>query len=269
VVIDLDSGSRPADQTVLLVTRQVEEAVRTVPGVQNVRSATTRGTAQISVDFGWGRDMIASTELIDSAISQVVPLLPAGTIFKVRRMDPTVFPIISYALLSDGRTTPVALKDLAQFQIVPLLSSITGLSRVDVQGGETAEIQVLTDPARLAAYGLGMSDISTALATNNILQAVGQLQDRSKLFPRAGEPIPLPRWTILPRKSFGPTPRASCACATLQPCRVARFRYGSASPRTERPQYCSTSSSNQTANVVQIARDVQTKLASLSRFLPA
>lgn len=181
VVVDLNAGSRPADQTALLVTRPVEEAIRTVPGVQDVRSDTTRGSAQISVDFGWGRDMIASTLLIDSAVSQVLRSLPSGTSYDVRRMDPTVFPIISYALQSDT-LSPVALRDLAQYQIVPLLSSIPGLSRVDVQGGDTAEVEVLADPHRLAAYGLGMADLSQALAAGNVLQAVGQLQDRGKLF---------------------------------------------------------------------------------------
>jgi multidrug efflux pump subunit AcrB len=181
VVVDLDAGSRPADQTALLVTRPVEQAIRTVPGVQDVRSQTTRGTAQISIDFGWGRDMVASTLLVDAAIAQVLPSLPPGTAYDVRRMDPTVFPIISYALLSDN-TSPVALRDLAQYQIVPLLSSISGLARVDVQGGETAEVEVLADPHRLATYGLGMTDLATALSTGNVLQAVGQLQDRDKLY---------------------------------------------------------------------------------------
>ncbi len=181
VVIDLEAGSRPADQTALLVTRPVEEAVRAVPGAQDVRSATTRGSAQIAIDFGWGRDMVTSTLAVNSAIAQVLPGLPAGTAYDVRRMDPTVFPIISYALLSNS-VAPVPLRDLAQYEIVPLLSSITGLSRVDVQGGDTAEVQVLADPHRLAAYGLGMADLATALSAGNVLQAVGHLQDRDKLF---------------------------------------------------------------------------------------
>jgi multidrug efflux pump subunit AcrB len=181
VVVDLDAGSRPADQTALLVTRPAEEAIRTVAGVLDVRSATSRGTAQISIDFGWGRDMIASTLLVDAAIARILPNLPAGTGYNVRRMDPTVFPIISYALMSDT-VSPVALRDLAQYQIVPLLSSIGGLARVDVQGGETAEVQVLADPHRLAAYGLGMMDLADALTKGNVLQAVGQLQDNHKLY---------------------------------------------------------------------------------------
>jgi multidrug efflux pump subunit AcrB len=182
IVVDLDSGSRPADQTVFAVTRPIEEAVRTVPGVQDVRSSTSRGTAQISIDFGWGRDMVASTLLVSAAVNQVVPSLPPGTTYRVRRMDPTVFPIISYAMTSNGQTSQIALRDLVRYQIIPQLSSIAGLARVDLQGGETEEIEVLTSPERLASYGLSMTDLANTLAGANVLQAVGQLQDRSKLY---------------------------------------------------------------------------------------
>ncbi|AOR79632.1 efflux RND transporter permease subunit [Novosphingobium resinovorum] len=180
VVVDLDAGSRPADQTALTVTRPVEEAIRAIPGVQNVRSETSRGSAQISVDFGWGRDMIASTLLVDTAVGRVVPTLPAGTQYDVRRMDPTVFPIISYALVSD-KVDPVTLQDFARYQITPLLSSISGLARIGVQGGDTAEVQVLADPHRLADYNLSMTDLSTAIKSGNVLSAVGQVQDRGRL----------------------------------------------------------------------------------------
>jgi CzcA family heavy metal efflux pump len=181
VVIDLDAGDRPADQTALLLTRPVEEAIRTVPGVVGLRSETTRGSAQISVDFGWGRDMIASTLQVDSAIARVLPNLPAGASYNVRRMDPTVFPIISYALQSDT-LSPVALRDLAQYQIVPLLASVQGLARVDVQGGETAEVQVEADPRKLAQYGLSLDDLVNAVSDANQLEAVGRLQDRNQLY---------------------------------------------------------------------------------------
>ena len=191
VVVNLDAGSRPADQMALLVTRPVEQAIRTVPGVLDVRSDTTRGSAQVSIDFGWGRDMTASTLLVDAAIAQVLPSLPTGTGYDVRRMDPTVFPIISYALLppapkngspASGAASAVALRDLAQYQIQPLLASIPGLARVDVQGGETAEVEVLADPHRLATYGLGIADLATALTAGNVLQAVGRMEDHDKLY---------------------------------------------------------------------------------------
>ncbi|WP_375382565.1 efflux RND transporter permease subunit [uncultured Sphingomonas sp.] len=180
VVVDIDAGSRPADQTALAVTRPVEQALRAVQGVQDVRSETTRGSAQVSIDFGWGRDMTAGTLLVEVAMSRAVATLPAGTTYTVRRMDPTVFPIISYALESD-RTSPVQLQDFARFQVTPLLSGIAGLARVDVQGGETAEVEVLADPLRLASHGLAMTDLSTAIANGNVLSAVGRVQDRGRL----------------------------------------------------------------------------------------
>jgi multidrug efflux pump subunit AcrB len=179
VVVDLDAGSRPADQTALTVTRPVEEAIRALPGVQDVRSETSRGAAQISIDFGWGRDMVASTLLVDTAIGRVLPSLPTGTQYNVRRMDPTVFPIISYALESDR--DPKALQDLAKYQITPLLSSIPGLARVGVQGGETSEVEVLADPHRLADHGMALGDLALAIKAGNVLSAVGQVQDRGRL----------------------------------------------------------------------------------------
>ena len=181
VVVDLNAGDRPADQTALLVTRPVEEAIRTVPGVVSVRSETTRGSAQIAIDFGWGRDMTSSTLLVDAAIARALPSLPVGSTYDVRRMDPTVFPIISYALQSDT-LSPVALRDLAQYQIVPLLAAVPGLSHVDVQGGETAEVEVEADPQKLAIHGLALSDLVTALSGANALQAVGRVQDHNKLY---------------------------------------------------------------------------------------
>ena len=180
VVVDLDAGSRPADQTAMLVTRPVEEVLRTIPGVADVRSETTRGAAQISIDFGWGRDMVASTLAVDAALARALPSLPTGTAYDVRRMDPTVFPIISYALVSD-HPDPVSLRDFATYQITPLLASIPGLSRVGVQGGDTAEVEVLADPHRLAGYGLAMSDVATAIRNGNVLSAAGQVQDRGRL----------------------------------------------------------------------------------------
>ena len=180
VVVDLDAGSRPADQTALTVTRPVEEAIRAIPGVNNVRSETSRGTAQISIDFGWGRDMIASTLLVDTAVGRILPSLPQGTRYDVRRMDPTVFPIISYALVSDS-ADPGMVQDFARYQVTPLLSSVPGLARVGVQGGDTAEVEVLADPQRLATYGLSMTDLATAIRNGNVLSAVGQVQDRGRL----------------------------------------------------------------------------------------
>ena len=181
IAISVDAGDMPADQMVISVTRKIEQAVRPVPGVKSIRSASTRGSADISVNFEWGSDMEASLLLVESAINQIMPDLPAGTTFLVRRMDPTVFPVAAYSLTSDS-ISQVKLRDVGDLQLVPLLSSIKGIARVKVMGGQTMEFRVEVDPVKLNAYGLSFEDVANALKTANVLEAVGRIEDHYKLY---------------------------------------------------------------------------------------
>jgi CzcA family heavy metal efflux pump len=181
VVVNLDAGDRPVERMAIEVTWPVEEAVRSVPGVRSVRSTTSRGSADVSVNFDWGLDMIAATLQVESAVNQALISLPAGTAFRVRRMDPTVFPILGYSLTSNTRSL-VELKDLALYNIRPILSSIPGIARIEVLGGASEEYQVILDPARLASYGLNLSDVAKALSASNVIQAVGKLEENYKLY---------------------------------------------------------------------------------------
>lgn len=181
VLVSVEAGDRPAQQMALIVTRPVEEAVRRVPGVLEVRSQTSRGSAHLAIDFDWGADMATRTLQVEFAISQILPSLPPGTNFFARRMDPRVFPILAYSLTSPT-VSQIALRDFAQYRLVPLLSSISGIARVTVQGGQQQEYEVYVDPARLQGYGLGLSDVAQALQRANILTAVGRLEDHYKLY---------------------------------------------------------------------------------------
>ncbi|MHB8940825.1 MAG: efflux RND transporter permease subunit, partial [Desulfobacteria bacterium] len=181
VVVSLNAGDRPAEQMMLQVTTPVEEAVRRIPDVREVRSTTSRGSADVSVNFVWNIDMAVATLRVDSAISRILPSLPPGTTMTTHRMDPTVFPILAYSLTSP--TVPLTrLHDLAQYQIRPLLSSVEGVARVQVIGGELEEYRVTVDPARLQTFGLSLSDVSRALSATNVVSAVGKLEDHYKLY---------------------------------------------------------------------------------------
>ena len=181
VVVSVDAGDRPASRMEIEVTVQIEESVRAVPGVRRVRSTTSRGSADISIDFAWGQDMVAAMLQVESAIGRLSASLPTGTSFKVRRMDPTVFPIAAYSIVSDSRSL-VDLRDIALYQIRPALSSIEGVSSIGVLGGRTAEYQVFVDPVRIDALGLTMKDVATALSGSNVVRAVGRLEDLHRLY---------------------------------------------------------------------------------------
>lgn len=181
VVVSLDAGDRPADQMVIAVTLPAEQAVRSVPGVTSVRSTTSRGAAELSINFAWGSNIAVGFQLVESAINQALSQMPAGTVYSARRMDPTVFPVAAYSLTSKSLSL-VDQRDIAQYQLVPLLSAVEGVANVTVLGGELAEYRIDVDPMQLASYGLTFDDVVGAVSAANVMRAVGRLEDQYKLY---------------------------------------------------------------------------------------
>ena len=267
VVVDIDAGERPAAQMALQVTAPVEEMLHTVPGLRTVRSASSRGNARISLNFEWGHDMTAATLQIETTMSQVLPSLPAGTTYQVERMSPTVFPCMAYSLVSDT-VSPVALRDLAVRQIRPVFSAVKGVARFDVQGGDQEEIHVSPDPARLAAAGLTLDDLSTALSGANVVSAAGRLEDQGKLF------------LVLTDARLGDLNSVRQVIVHAGPGGVLRLGEVAEVTRAAVPQQTRVTADGHVAvliqvyqqpdaNTVQIARDLRAALDALKPQLPA
>ena len=181
ISVSLDAGDRPADLMVTQVTRPVEEALRAVPGVRNVRSQTSRGSAEVSVTFNWGQDMTSAALQAESEVARLAPSLPPGFAFNIRRMDPTIFPVLGYSVTSKTDSL-VSLKNFALYDLRPLLASVNGVAEVSVLGGRDSEYQVIVDPIRLQALGLSVDDVETVLGSGNLVAASGRFEDRSRLF---------------------------------------------------------------------------------------
>jgi CzcA family heavy metal efflux pump len=157
----------------LAVTRPLEEAARTVLGVRRVRSKTIRGGAEISVIFNPDADMPYSLQLMQAKADEVRPELPAGTALVVARMTPSLFPIFSVNVT--GALPPADLRDLAVYQLRPLLSRVPGVADVEVLASEEREISVIVDPDRLNAAKLTLEQVGDALKTTNQVVSVGRL----------------------------------------------------------------------------------------------
>jgi len=181
IAVSLEAGDRPVDEMVVKVTRPAEEALRTIPGVRDIRSQTSRGSAEISITFGWDQDMVTATLQAESEIARLAPNLPAGFAFEIRRMDPTIFPVLGYSVTAE-KASLVALKNFAQYDLRPLLASVNGVAEVSVLGGRDAEFHVIVDPVRLQIHGLAITDVAAVLGADNAVSASGRLEDHSRLF---------------------------------------------------------------------------------------
>jgi multidrug efflux pump subunit AcrB len=180
--IEVSTGSTPAKQMLIEVTEPLEEVARAVPRAIDVTSTTSRGAAEIFVDFPWDADMNQALLAVDAAFAQKLPDLPQGTSYDIIQMSPNVImPFVSYALISND-VAPADLRRLAQYQIAPLLTGLEGIRRVGVLGGQTQEVQVLVNPLQLSAYGLTLSEVSKAISDTNVVTALGRLEDNDLLY---------------------------------------------------------------------------------------
>jgi multidrug efflux pump subunit AcrB len=181
VVVAIDAGERDAAQMTAEITRPIEIALRAVPGVARIRSTTSRGSAEVALNFPWGEDMVTATLATQSALATIVPDLPQGTRFEVRRSDPTIFPVLGIALTSKSLDQQ-ALRQIAELKVRPALTAVSGVAGVDILGGAPREFAVDVDPVRAQALGLNLPDIAAALGRSNDVRGVGRIEDRHRLY---------------------------------------------------------------------------------------
>src|ERR1700757_5011749 len=121
IVIGVDNGVMPIDQMLGTITRPIEEAVNSVPGLQTVQSITSRGSAEVDLFFDWHSDMILTLQRVDAVVARLQTELPATAKVETHRLTFAAFPIIGYSLTSD-RIPPDKLWEIATYDLKPRIN---------------------------------------------------------------------------------------------------------------------------------------------------
>jgi len=180
IVIGVDNGVMPIDQMLVTVTKPIEEAVNSVPGLTKVQSITSRGSAEVDLFFDWGSDMILTLQRVDAVVARLQPELPPNAKVETHRLTFATFPILGYSLTSD--TIPQSkLWEIATYDLKPRINRLDGVASVLVQGGRVPEFQVTPDPARLQATGITVPDILDAIRRTNLIDSPGLLEHEHQL----------------------------------------------------------------------------------------
>ena len=173
IVMVAHAGDLAPRMMQLAVTRPLEEAARTVLGVRRVRSKTIRGATEISVLFNPNADMPYALQLMQGKADEVKAELPSDTQLQVERMTPSLFPIFQVNVT--GALPAPDIRDIAEFQLRPLISRVPGVANVEVLASDEREISVIVDPERLNASHLSLQEVSDALKAANQVTSVGRL----------------------------------------------------------------------------------------------
>jgi multidrug efflux pump len=166
-------GAGP-DTMATLVTAPLERQLGQINGLTTLQSSSAVGTSEITLQFDLTRSIDGAAQDVQAAINTAQGILPQSLPYPptYNRVNPADAPILSLAITSD--TVPIdQVADAADTLLQPKLSQIDGVGRVVVQGGLKPAIRVQLDPARLAAYGLSMEDVRTAITAANVSGAKG------------------------------------------------------------------------------------------------
>jgi len=266
VIVIGRSGSMPARTMMLAVTRPIEQALLEVPGIRRVRSTTFRGATEISGQFEPSTDMIVALQQAQGRVAEARQSLPADLELTVERLTPSAFPFLSVNL-----TGPLPASDLYDYGFYvmrPSLSRVPGVGTVEVLASDTREIEVIVDPAKLAAASLGVGDVADALKAANQLQPVGR-------YPADGlQHLVLASGMWSSVEDIAATPLVVKGATTLRVSDVAVVRQG-APDRTSLISgdgriAANVSISQQIgANILDVRAGVEQALTELSRALPS
>lgn len=180
ILIAVDNGVSPIDQMTVMVTRPIEEAMNSVPGLRDVRSITSRGSAEIDLFFDWNVDIFQTLQYVNAAISRVQPELPPTATVVANRMNFASFPIMGYSVTSES-VPQTQLWEMATYDFKPRLNRLGGVATVLVQGGQVPEFQITPDPAKLLTAGITVTDILDAVKRANLIDSPGLIEQNHQL----------------------------------------------------------------------------------------
>lgn len=162
------------------ITRPIEQAVSTVPGLRTVTSNSGLGNSFVRVQFNYGVDIDAAAIDVMQSVQRAkrsFPQDPTLTEPSVFKFDPSTLPILVYGISEDGNDNLVTLRRRLNDEISPILESAGGVAQVNLSGGQDRAIMIDVDPTKLKALGLSISDIRDRISQENLSLPAGIAQE--------------------------------------------------------------------------------------------
>ena len=267
IIVGVDNGVMPIEQMEVTITRPLENAVNSVPGLEDVRSITSRGSAEIDLSFSWNVDMVTTLQLVNSEIARIQSTLPSTAQIESHRLDFASFPILGYSLTSD-KVPQTTLWEIATYDMKPRLNRLNGVATVLVQGGQTPEFQVTPDPSKMLRAHVTIQDILDAANKTNIVDSPGLLSRNHQLFlglvdSQVHNSEDIGNMVI---KNVGDAPVRVRDVGTVAPSSAPNFTVVTANGK---PAVLLSISRQPESNTVEVANLVHTEIELLRSTLPA
>lgn len=164
------------------ITQIIEDRVAGIEGIRFIESSSEDGRSSVKLEFRLNRDIDAATSDVRDRVSRAIASLPAEIRPPdIQKVDANEDVIIWFNLASDGMTVP-ALTDYSERYLVDRFSSLDGVARVRIGGGQTYAMRIWLDKDKLAAYQLTANDVEKALKRENVELPAGVIESVDRQF---------------------------------------------------------------------------------------
>jgi multidrug efflux pump len=172
-VLTFYPGASP-DVVASSVTAPLERQFGQMPGLNQMTSSSSFGSSLITLQFTLDLSLDVAEQEVQAAINGAGTFLPRDLpnppIYS--KTNPADAPILTLALTSDTLPLP-KVQDLADTRLAQKISQLPGVGLVSISGGQKPAVRIQANPTALAAYGLSLEDLRTAIASANVNQAKG------------------------------------------------------------------------------------------------
>ena len=170
-------GASPDTMATSVATPLIKQFA-TIAGIDTMSASSSNGSTSITIQFALGRDIDAAANDVQSAIARSMRRLPADMVDppSYRKVNPADAPILLMNLTSDVLQLS-KLDEFAESVVSPVLATIDGVAQVQVLGGQKFAVRIQIDPTALAARGIGVDELQSAVSAANTNTPVGTLQN--------------------------------------------------------------------------------------------
>jgi len=175
-IVQTEAPGLTSEQVETLVTQPIENGLGGMAGLRSMRSRSMQGLSAITLVFDGHADVMQTRQLVAERVSALAASLPAGV------MPPRLLPlttatsVVRMIGLTSRQHSLMELHDIAQWTIRPQLLSVSGVADVIVFGGETRQMQIQVDAAKLMRYGLSMQDVMAAARVATGVRGAGFIE---------------------------------------------------------------------------------------------
>ncbi|WP_316166541.1 MULTISPECIES: efflux RND transporter permease subunit [unclassified Bradyrhizobium] len=261
-------GASP-DVIASLITAPLERQLGQIPSLSAMNSTSSFGVSQISLQFDLGRDIDGATQDVQAAINAAAGVLPKTLPYPptYAKVNPADAPVMTLALTS-GTISLRAMSDIADTILAQRLSQVSGVGRVSVLGGLKPAVRIQADLGRLAAYGIGMEDLRSAIAGANVSGPKGSLDGAQQAYTiTANDQIAAAdayKPIIIAYRNGSPVTIADVATIVdgLENERTGGWYQGT-------PAVIIDIQRQPGANVIEVVRQIRAEIPKLQRTIPA